>query len=98
MRVLTLALLVGCSHPPQTTLVWPATPGKIEIVSDKPRCYIPDAPLTPVKPDWPSAEEDFYRRVYVHRKDYELLFDYAIMVAERQEALIDCIRSVTDAY
>lgn len=87
--VLTIA---ACAHkPPQVIPVaivaWPA-PGRVE-------CEIDELPAEPEPPEWPTVDEDFFRRQYVNRVDYDKLFDYLHLKHIRDQQVADCLRKFT---
>ncbi len=93
---LALTLLMACGSKPTTGSVtitqWP---GKIEIIHEHETCWFPDKPTPPEVPEWPTADEDYYRRVYVHRADYEKLLQYIADRDHYDEYVLQCIKALT---
>lgn len=48
----------------------------------------------PESPTWPTVEEDFYRRQYVHRLDYEKAVTFMHDVAMEIDAMRRCIEAL----
>jgi hypothetical protein len=94
MKIVLLLLLAACGAPAVqriSVIDWPA---KIEITNQKPDCYIPDASGELEEPAWPTVDEDFYRRQYVHRMDYALAIQHIRDQDQRIQALIECVRAL----
>lgn len=96
MRALALLLLVACARTP-APVKFPEVQ-KVEIVAEPPACYIEDVGEVPEKPAWPSADEDYYRRVYVHRADYDKLHDFVSDLYMRQSQFVDCLKKLAHIY
>lgn len=56
---------------------------------------MPEMPIAPEEPAWPSSDEDYYRRVYVHRKDYGDLLQAVRDQNMVIESLVNCIKQLT---
>ena len=91
-------LLAACTGSVTPKPVSPVEekPLRVEIVNDKPNCYLPEQPEAPEAPAWPSAEEDYYRRIYVHRRDYDLLFQHIMDMRHRQELIMNCVKELSE--
>ncbi len=75
---------------PVSIVSWPKTQDKVD-------CYLTDNVVPPDAPVWPSADEDFYRRVYVHRKDYEDSLQAIRDLAQQNQALHECVMKLIEA-
>lgn len=56
-------------------MVQTAKPLRVELVNPI-DCAIDDLGEAPEDPVWPTADEDYYRRQYVHRGDYAKTIEY----------------------
>ncbi len=97
MRLLTLLLLGACATRLPPPVKFPEVQ-KVEIVAEPPACYVDDVGEVPEKPAWPSGDEDFYRRIYVHRADYDKLHEFVSDLYLRQSEFLDCLKKLANVY
>ncbi len=93
-----LLLLVGCASKPQVVQANLSSkePIQVEIINNKPQCYLPEQPDPPQAPEWPDGSEDYERRIYVHRRDYDLLFQHVLDSYHYQTLLIECAKQLSE--
>lgn len=96
--MLPLLILAGCIRTPPVARVeitkWPE---KITVEAEPSECYLDDLPVMPDMPDmptWPTSEEDYYRRQYVHRRDFEELHQVTSDMRLVLGQLTECVKAL----
>ncbi len=91
MRAAIIALmLAACASG--TKIVRIETSAKREPFTCYTETPVPEAPA---EPDWPTADEDFYRRQYVHRRDYTKMVEFNRDLALWAGTVRDCMLKLT---
>ncbi len=97
LATVAVLLLTGCASKPakMTITEWP---GKMELSWTRPVCVILDILPAPEPPVWPTADEDYYKRVYVHRRDYDELVKYTQEVGIWIRQTNSCLRQMAKEF
>jgi hypothetical protein len=94
--LIALVLAAACATRPAP----PALAARVEVTNwperEPPDCSIPELGPAPEEPAWPSAAEDYYRRQYVHRRDYALAIQYARDLGAAVAAMRECLEALVE--
>lgn len=97
-KLVLTSLLTACTGSVTPKPVSPVEekPLRVEIVNHRPNCFLPEQPTPPDVPEWPTGQEDYYRRIYVHRRDYDLLYQHVMDLRHRQELIMNCVKELSE--